>query len=155
MGHQAAITERIESKILGEIPMSKQMGFRVTRIFEDGADCFLPLESNSNHLGTQFGGSLYSAGALSSYTALLGLVSRLGLATNNIVITEGHIEYFSPGTGDVELQARLPLGNERKEFEEKLKTNGRARMKLCTEIFIRSSTDPIARVLGEYLVRDD
>jgi len=145
-----ALETRLEEKLHREIPIARQMGFTVTRVGTDGADCLLPLRPNTNHLGTQFGGSLYAAGALSCYTALLGLLARLGQETKNIVITDGQIRYLSPGTGDVVLQARLPT-SELSLFETQLRKKGRARLKIHTQILVGSRL--VAEVHGEYLAR--
>ncbi|MEO5668745.1 MAG: YiiD C-terminal domain-containing protein [Bdellovibrionota bacterium] len=145
-----ALTLRLEAKIHAEIPLSRHMGFQVRKVHGEGATCFLPLAPNTNHLGTQFGGSLFAAGALSCYIALLGLLARLGLESGNIVITNGNIEYLAPGTGDVLLNARLP--NEgRVDFEAQLHKKNRARIKIETEIVLHN--DIVAKVFGEYLVR--
>jgi thioesterase domain-containing protein len=154
MSKDADIKQRLSDKILGEIPISRAMGFRIEEISEEGAECSLPLASNTNHLGTLFGGSLYSAGALSCYTALLGLLARIGFATNNIVITQGHIDYLAPGTGDARYVAKLPHAAAREAFERALKSKGRARMRVVTEVYLRGS-EPIARIEGEYLVREN
>jgi thioesterase domain-containing protein len=145
------LTQQLESKILADIPIAKLMGFQVISVNESGADCRLPLAPNTNHLGTQFGGSLYAAGALSCYTALMGLLARRGLSSNNIVIAEGHIEYLSPGKGDVRLEARLPIEGQ-DAFAVQLRQKGRARLKLETSI-LDAANKMIARVKGEYLVR--
>jgi thioesterase domain-containing protein len=151
MDTRDSLTQRLESKILADIPIAKLMGFVVFEVNESGADCGLPLEPNTNHLGTQFGGSLYAAGALSCYTALMGLLARQGLSSNNIVITEGHIEYVSPGSGDVRLQARLPQEG-LNAFATQLRQKGRARLKVET-VILDASQKTVARVNGEYLVR--
>lgn len=151
MDTRDSLTQRLESKILADIPIAKLMGFFVFEVNESGADCGLPLSPNTNHLGTQFGGSLYAAGALSCYTALMGLLARLGLSSNNIVITEGHIEYVSPGSGDVRLQARLPQEGQN-AFATQLRQKGRARLKIET-VILDASQKTVARVNGEYLVR--
>jgi thioesterase domain-containing protein len=151
MDTRDSLTQHLESKILADIPIAKLMGFAVLAVNEAGADCRLPLAPNTNHLGTQFGGSLYTAGALSCYTALMGLLARRGLSSNNIVITDGHIEYLSPGTGDVRLEARLPHEGQ-DAFSLQLQQKGRARLKLETSI-LDAANKMVARVKGEYLVR--
>jgi thioesterase domain-containing protein len=145
------LTRQLEAKILADIPIAKHLGFGVLSVHEQGADCRLPLAPNTNHLGTQFGGSLYSAGALSCYTALMGLLARRGLSSNNIVITNGQIEYLAPGTCDVRLEARLPQ-DELDTFATQLRNKGRARLKVIASILDTSGKE-LAHVTGEYLVR--
>jgi len=147
-----SLTRRLENKIHADIPISNHMGFEIESIHDEGARCRLPLTPNTNHLGTQFGGSLYAAGALCCYSALLGLLARLGLESKNIVITDGHIEYLAPGTGDVVLEATLPA-LELRDFESKLRFKGRARLKVETHVLLAGSM--IAKVRGEYLVRSE
>jgi thioesterase domain-containing protein len=144
------IVERLQAKLSSEIPLVKALDFRILELPEGGARTRLPLVGNTNHLGTQFGGSLYAAGALSCYSALLAILERGGQSTNNIVIVQGEIDYLAPGEGDCELRVQCPPEEARRVIEE-MEIKGRARLAL--EATVSCAGKNVARVRGRYLAR--
>ncbi len=149
----APLTSLLQTQIHNDIPLSRHMGWELRRLDASGAQCFLPLMPNHNHLGTQFGGSLYAAGALSCYALVLGLLHSAKRITRDIVITEGQIRYLAPGTGDVTFDASVPEPEQKLRFLESLANRGRARITVLAKAWIGKTC--VAEVRGVYLVRLD
>jgi thioesterase domain-containing protein len=143
---------KLQKKLEDDIPLARAMSFRVLELPDCGARTRLPLQGNTNHLNTQFGGSLYAAGALSCYTALLAILERGGCPTRNIVIAQGEIDYIAPAEGDCELRVQCPP-EEARRFIGEMERKGRARLAL--EAVISCEGRDVARVRGRYLARSD
>ena len=140
----------ILTKLNSEIPQSKNLGLRLVDISEEQTHAMLPLATNTNHLGTLFGGSLFSAGALTCYSTLLGILARANLHTNNIVVIEGHIEYLKPGTGDCEVVVDVDT-MAANEFVKSLRDQKRGKIAFTAEA--RLDGQAIAHIKARYLVR--
>ena len=126
----------IQSKLHREIPLSgpNHLNFQIMELSSLRTRAQLPLSGNTNHVGTLFGGSLFSAGALTCYSTLLGIFSRLNLSTKNIVITDSQIHYVSPGDGDAEFKVEVdPI--EAQQIAEQLKSKGRAKASFKAKAF--------------------
>ena len=95
----------ISNKILSEIPMAAAMNFKIKVLGALESTAILPIKENKNHLDTLFGGSLYAASALCSYSCLLKALHEENILDTRIVIVEGDIKYLHPGNGDSEVKA--------------------------------------------------
>lgn len=116
-----------------EIPITKSMGLTVIKATSDEVVLKFQLDENKNHKGTAFGGSQYSACALACYGLfLVGLRSR-GFITNNIVISDGHINYKAPV--DDHFQSRASWSSEsQKSFFDKLERKQKSKVVLQAEV---------------------
>ncbi len=115
------------------------MGFRLIEMSPVKSKAHLPLAGNTNHLGTQFGGSLFSAGALSCYSSLLGILLEGGISLDqalNIVITESSIRYLAPGSGDLDFHVEIEVGL-RQQFMQELLAKKRARIDFRAQAFLK------------------
>lgn len=72
------------------------MGLDVIKSMSDEVILKFRLDANKNHKGTAFGGSQYSACALSCYGLFLVGLRNRGYTTINIVISYGKISYDAP-----------------------------------------------------------
>jgi thioesterase domain-containing protein len=142
--------KNIQERIHSEIPISKAMAFEILGIEPQATRTRMKLEPNTNHLGTLFGGSLYALGALSCYSALLGLLEQRQVTTKNIVITHGDIDYLSPGTGDCEAIVKTDA-DDIEGLLKSLKVKKRGRITFTAEI--SQEGRGVALVNGTYLVR--
>ncbi len=130
--------------------MAKAMNFSIRSASPLKAITMLPLMENHNHLGTLFGGSLYAACALSSYSCLLAALRDENLTNAEIVIVEGKIKYLRPGTGDALAEAWTGA-DEYKIFLDTLKSQGRARIIYVAELKIGDKV--LCRFEGLYQVK--
>lgn len=90
----------IEKKLHQDIPLSAVMGLKILEhsAERDALRLEFPLRPNVNHLGTAFGGSLYSSCALACYSLLLLKLAESGITDAHIVIGKGEIRYLKPVT---------------------------------------------------------
>jgi thioesterase domain-containing protein len=143
------IARNIEAKLHRDIPLSKHMQFKVVSISDRETRTRLPLLGNTNHLGPQFGGGLFSAAALTCYSTLLGILYRLGLQTENIVIVDSSIRYLLPGNGDVEFRVSVDP-NEVSRVKEELQSKGRSRIRFAATA--ECHLKPILDFTGSYKI---
>lgn len=116
------------------IPISKALGVEVPRFGADLTILKVPLKPNKNHVGTVFGGSLYSVSALACYGLFRAISFESGIVTDNLVIHEGTIRYDAPVTGDFEVHAARPPEKEVQKFLELLAKKGKARLRLSSVV---------------------
>ena len=126
--------KELQTKLETEIPITKELGFQVTSLALEKAECVLPLEPNINHKGTLFGGSQYSGCALACYTLFLHNVRSLQEHTNNIVVSHADIRYHKPAQGNVKIEATWSAEGEREHFLDSLKRKGKARVALVARV---------------------
>lgn len=124
MNPDLAATERFFHE---QIPLTKAMGVRVEE--HDGRQLVLtaPLETNHNHLGTAFGGSLAALATLAGY-GLLWL--ELGNRDAHIVIRRSELDYRHPVTGPLRAICRKPPEAELAAFRATFAKAGKARVRL-------------------------
>jgi len=131
-----SITE-LEQVLWDRIPLSRHMGVQLDSITPDQAVLNLPLKPNLNHKGTAFGGSIYSGCALAGYGLFLFSLQERGFTTNNIVISEGSIDYTKPVDGDAEIIAQWRSQEERDVFFNSLKSRGKARVQIEAQVVVQ------------------
>ena len=138
----------LEQILHSEIPISKAMGIRVADY--DGASLQLeaPLEPNTNHKSSAFGGSLYSIAVLCGW-GLLHLKLADARMHKHIVIQEGSIRHLHPVVHDLHAECRLDEAAF-KRFLLTLKKHGRARISLAAIITDEGRT--AVEFSGRYVV---
>lgn len=117
-----------------KIPISRELGIQVLEVSGRHARVTAPLKPNLNHVGTVFGGSLYSVAALSCYALFQALSKEAGGLSDELVIQEGKINYKAPITADFEVRAQLVSPGDDQRFIEGLRRHGKARLSLRAEI---------------------
>lgn len=127
------------------------MGLKVLEVSSQHAVVHVPLAANLNHVQTVFGGSLYSAAALSCYALFQVIARDAGGLNDNLVIQEGHIHYLLPVASDFTARARLSAGESTAFFIEALRKHGKARLKL--EATVTSSGKDCANFSGVYVFK--
>ncbi len=132
-----ALRSHLEETFRSKIPITKAMGIRVLRY--DGASLELgaPLEPNVNDKGTAFGGSLFSLLVLAGW-GLIHLRLREEGIPGDVMIHESSVTYSSPVTDDWQVRCELPEPAEYARFLESLRTRGRARLALESQIMAGS-----------------
>lgn len=136
-----------------KIPISRQMGLRVVEISGLHAKVLVALAPNINHVQTAFGGSLYSAAALSCYALFQAIAYNAGGFSDELVIQEGRIQYLAPVCRDFEVESRLESAQDSSAFVETLRRHGKARLLLQAEIREQGSHVVAAKFAGTYVDR--
>jgi thioesterase domain-containing protein len=124
----------LETLLKSEIPISQQLGVHDFRLGNDELRLRLDLKPNVNHKGTLFGGSLYSAGALSCYALFLSGLREGAVTTNNIVIAEGNMKYIAPVAEDAVVRAFWNSPEEKEQFFKTLASKNKARVLMRAQV---------------------
>lgn len=114
-----------------KIPLTKAMGVKVEAYDAEMLILSAPLETNHNHLGTAFGGSLAAIATLAGY-ALLWL--ELGDRDSHVVIKSSSIQYRHPVRGDIRAVCKRLDQNQLDTFRTKFARTGKAGIELPVTI---------------------
>ena len=124
---------RLEAYFRKEIPLSRGLGARVSRLDGNGLELSAPLAPNLNHKRTAFGGSLYALGTLAAWGAARLLLERAGLKAH-VVIQAGSMTYFRPVQGDFLARCDFPPPAAWVRFSQALERKGKGRLSLRCEL---------------------
>lgn len=127
----------MEKLLHDKIPISVAMNISVMELTAQSLRLFIPLEENKNHVGTLFGGSLYSAGALACYGLFLATLRDHGETTKNVVAAEGHIFYKEPVDGNCVIEAQWNPLETQAEFFQNLARWKKARTEMKAQMLVR------------------
>lgn len=151
MRPQPSLTE-VEAYLHQHIPLSADMGVRVSACDAAGVTLRAPLAPNINHHATVFGGSTSAVAILSAWTWLNFALGSAG-QTSRLVIQRNTVDYLAPITGEFEARcAGLPA----EQFEEFLRTlerYGKARATLGS--VLTCSGEKVAAFSGDYVAARD
>jgi thioesterase domain-containing protein len=89
--------QALQHYLLDCIPVLQHMEVGVESVDRDGVCVTAPLEPNSNHIGTAFGGSLHGLGTLSAW-GLLWVLLRAHPDVS-LVIRDSRMRYLEPANG--------------------------------------------------------
>lgn len=138
----------LERTLHRDIPLSRAMGIRVAGYDGTSLQLAAPLEPNTNHKSTAFGGSLYSLAVLCGWGLLHLKLHEAGLH-QHIVIQESSIRHLLPVTGELLASCRVePQALQR--FMHTLEKHDRARIALETEMLQENRT--AVEFSGRYVV---
>ena len=147
-----------QKRIQDEIPLSRAMGIQLRSW--DGHSLLLsaPLEPNSNHHGTGFGGSVYAAAVTAAWGLTELALTDLGLKAS-VVVQSGTMDYLEPVESDFYVICRLPGEEIPERFRRCLARHGKGRLDLTAEVFCGEPTDrpegdPVAVFQGRFVVRN-
>src|SRR5215210_1626167 len=108
-------SRQIQELFYSKIPITRALGVRVEHYDGERLVLSAPLDSNVNHLGTAFGGSLNALAVLSGY-GLLWL--ELQDTECHIVIRKSSISYDRPVRGEIRAICVRPGANALEEFKK-------------------------------------
>jgi len=132
-----------------EIPLTRSIGIRVADYTGDILTLAAPLEPNTNHKSTAFGGSLYSVAVLSGWGLLYLRLRELDVSAH-IVIHETQVRYLRPVTGELVATARLAPGESLGRAVKLFQRRGRARIGLDAQII--QDGEPAVAFHGAYVI---
>lgn len=127
--------QEIITSLHDKITLFKHLGIQPLDISGKSVRFRISLDKSRNHKGTAFGGSLYADAVLAAYTLVFASLRERGFSTENIVIAKGEIEYLRPVDSDFEIQCLFPSAAEEETFFAELKSKGRSRISLTSQIF--------------------
>lgn len=139
---------RAEEFLHKQIPLTRAMGVRVVANDEHGFAIEAPVASNSNHLGTAFGGSINAVATLAAY-GLLWL--ELDDPAIHVVVAESSIRFLQPVRTMIRAVCHRPDPDEWKAFHTKFKSAGKARIKLRVHVVEAGQT--AAEFEGTFVAR--
>jgi len=140
----------LETRILEDIVLARHIGVRVLTCEAGSVVLGAPLAANSNHHGTAFGGSLYALAVLAGWGVLTVELERRGVDAE-LVVQDGHIEYFVPVTSDFTARAALPEPTALDRCLRALARYGRARIEVS--VVVEADGAEAVRLIGTYAIR--
>lgn len=129
-------------------PVVSHLGLRVKDLSPQVSVLSGEWAPNKNHLETVFGGSLYSFSALACYGLIWSFLDHHQVNSQDIVISEGKIQYLSPVKGDFEVTCKA--SPDLQKFLQALQKKSKARVTLAAEILYQQQV--CARFEGQYVV---
>lgn len=142
------LAARLEHTLHQEIPLSREIGVRVTHYDGNHLRLSAPLAPNINHKCTAFGGSLYSLAVLCGWGMVHLKLEEAGLH-RHIVIQQADIDYLLPVAEDMQAECTVEAAALQR-FMSMLNKHGRARLTL--EVFIRRGPEVAVKFTGRYVV---
>jgi thioesterase domain-containing protein len=131
-----------ESYFHQQIPITRAMGIRIVPNGTDGFSVEAPVELNSNHLATAFGGSINAVATLAGY-GLLWFQLR-GTEGIHLVISESSIRFLRPVTAVIRATCRKPSPDALRTFRESISTGSRARIQVAVTVEGADDSTPAA-----------
>lgn len=147
----ASLLDRVnkwESHLHTSVPLSSQMGTKVSQLDQEKLVLHTPLKPNRNHHGTAFGGSLYSIAALCCWTWLKARLKEMGYETK-IVVQNGTMDYRRPVTSDFDMVCEAPGAEAWGRFMEGLHRRGKARLDL--EAYVPQAGEKACEFRGRFV----
>lgn len=126
--------EALQKAIHSEIPIAKEMAVRVLDSSIAHVTLQAPLASNSNHISTAFGGSVYSVAVLSCWALVSQSLKEWGFNVDYVVVQDGHIDYTVPVAADFEAESSWASEREALKFRNMLAKKGLARASLKSTV---------------------
>jgi len=132
-----------------EIPITKQLGITVENYNGEQLTLKAPIGANINHKQTAFAGSLNSLVTLAGWGLLWLMLKELDIAAN-IIIQDSTCNYLHPVTRDFSASCRKPDPADINKFEKTLRTRGKARLELQSEIY--EAGKAVVSFKGRYVI---
>ena len=143
------VKNNLQTFLEDAIPSVKDLRFQLNEVSESQVRAQAPLIANSNHMGTAFGGSLYSLLVLTCYSWLYSILNQRGLSCE-IVIQTGSIQYIKPVTQTIETLCQKPENKKWDQFLSALEKRGKARLILSSFVF--ESDEAAVQLDGTFVV---
>jgi thioesterase domain-containing protein len=123
----------LQRRLDADITLAKHIGIIVEEASDSALVLRAPLERNANHLGSAFGGSLYSLAVLSGWAWLTRNLAARELKAD-VVIQESNIQFLAPIRGEIRASIKIPAQPQVDKFHKMLARSGRGRLKLRVEM---------------------
>ncbi|MCM2349270.1 MAG: thioesterase domain-containing protein [Bacteriovoracaceae bacterium] len=134
--------------LYNQIPLSKAMGLEITVADISRVEMTAPLELNSNHMDTAFGGSLATLLILTCYGYLFNRLDLAGLESH-VLIKEGNTKYLLPVRVELKAICLAPDEATVNQFLTTFKRRGRARITLTA--YVEAGAEKACIFSGEFV----
>ena len=132
------------------IPLMNYMQVKVNYLLDYSIKLTAPLEPNSNHYGSAFGGSISTLGIAAGWALLQSKISRENLNTR-LVIQSSNSRFIRPAKESFEAVCSITTESWF-QFKSKILTDNKAKIFLRSELF--SENQIIAVQEGLYVALD-
>jgi thioesterase domain-containing protein len=138
--------QQATSAVHAAVPALARAGLRVEALEADCVELRMPLEGNTNHLGTMYAGALFAVAELPG--GLLPMVALQGRCLP--VVTEVAIRFLRPAPGPVRVRACVP----RQRWDELAALAGReGRAEFALDLEVTDEAGQVvAAATGRYLL---
>lgn len=134
--------------LFDQIPLARAIGIEIKEASLDQIIMTAPLEPNSNHMDTAFGGSLATVLILVCYSYLFNRLELEGFGAH-VLIKDGHTQYLDPVREDIKAICKAPDNEVLSHFIKVFERRGKARIKL--EAFIQAGPNKSCVFTGEFV----
>ena len=124
----------LEEMLHRYIPLSRQMGIAVAKLDERRVELAAEAETNRNHRGTIFGGSMISLALLAGWAMLLNAVGDFAIA-QRLVVKNTKVDFLQPARLQLRAVCLVPARELLQEFVQRLSTNDKATMAVNCSIY--------------------
>ena len=143
------IREQLRDTLHSEIPLTRAIGIDVDNYSGDCLTLRAPLQPNTNHKDTAFGGSLYSVAVLSGWGLIHLKLKELDRPAH-IVIQHSKVDYIRPVTDDITSVCCFESEQQVQRCLKMYASKGRARIDL--HAIIRQGEDDAVLFFGRYVI---
>lgn len=143
--------QALERLLHHDIPLTRAMQLQVLSWQAHELRMRLPLQANSNHHNTMFGGSLYSAAVLAGWGWLHLRLQEAGI-DGGVVIKDAQISYLLPVNADALACCAAPEAAVWDKFIATYQRRGVARLPLDTQL-LTSAGEVAVRFSGQYVLQ--
>ena len=128
--------DELQSTLQTELPVTQHLGIRVASAQPEQVILTAPLDTNRNHQGTAFAGSLNAIATLAAWSWVWLLLREHGLRAQ-VVIQDSCITYARPVASDFTATCVAPEAAAVGRFLEALRRRGRGRIRLNAQVHDR------------------
>ena len=143
--------QALERLLHHDIPLTRAMQLQVLSWQAHELRLRLPLQANSNHHHSMFGGSLYSAAVLAGWGWLHLRLQEAGI-DGGVVIKDAQISYLLPVTDDAVACCAAPEAAAWDKFVATYQRRGVARLQLQTQL-LNAGWETAVRFSGQYVLQ--
>jgi thioesterase domain-containing protein len=119
----------LQDRIDRDIMLAKPMGVIVEAADETAVILRAPLAPNANHMGSAFGGSLYSLAVLTGWAWITRFLASKELIAD-AVIQESSMRFLAPVKAELRACIRIPAEADVDKFQKMLARAKRGRIRL-------------------------
>lgn len=141
--------DELQAYLHSRIPLSAAMQVEVRRADESGVELFAPLEPNTNHRDTVFGGSASAVAILAAWCALHVRLRAAGLA-GRIVIHSNTMNYERPIVAGFTASAAPPGADDWQKFAAVVARGRMARARVTAVLECRA--ERVGQFDGQFAV---
>jgi thioesterase domain-containing protein len=142
--------KELQNVLHQQIPITNHLGILVESYENNTLKLSSPLSKNHNHMGTAFGGSIYSICVLAGWSIVYLKLKENNITDGHIVIAESHIDYLKPVNSDLIAECTLTEPKHLTKLIRVYNKHGISKIKLITKIYV--GNEVAVEFSGKYVV---